>query len=238
MLEYVPLNLKDKLFGSYFYIPCDTGYFNDFGKPIIVSAKEHAPEISVHFHIFDMTKSDQEFCNLHNISYTSEITPNGDDDFKKAFWVNIRFCRVPEIFTDNSYVMAIDVDSIFNDYVSLSEFTNDLSSDWVAMRSKGYGALGGCVGFTANGNGRYLLKEEIIKQGKEIGLAWFMDQVILDKLVDEKLIDTFTMKYVDYHCATTSKIWTGKGAKKYYRDNYKPDGKKNRFANAVIKYKE
>ena len=39
------------------------------------------------------------------------------------------------------------------------------------------------------------------------------------------------MKYVDYHLRPDSKIWTGKGAKKYFRENAKP--KKNKFANKL-----
>lgn len=238
MQPYNLLNIDHKLSGNYFYIACDTIYFNEFGKTLFVSIKKNAPDIKPHYHIFDITDDDKTWCEKNNISYSSEITPNGDTDFKRGYWVNIRFCRIPEIFSDNSYVMAIDVDSAVINKISLNEFQEDLSTDWVAIRVKGTGALGGCVGFTKNGKGRHLLKDSILNKSKDAGLIWFMDQVVLDELVRDNILKEFTMKYVDYHCNKESKIWTGKGARKYFREGVKEKSKKNRFANAIKDLKD
>lgn len=95
------------------------------------------------------------------------------------------------------------------------------------MRVKGVGALGGCVAFAGNKLGRYYLKDKILELAKQQGLVWFLDQTALNELVAEEKISTFGMKYVDYHLRPDSKIWTGKGAKKYFREGAKP--KKNKF---------
>jgi len=238
MQAYSPLNISKKVSGNYFYVSGDTNYFNDFGKALAISANDNASEINLHYHIFDITQDDRVWLEENNISYSSEITPEGDTDFKKGYWVNVRFCRIPEIFSDGSYVMAIDIDSVVVNEISLAEFQKDLSNDFVAIRTKGVGSLGGCVGFTKNGKGRHILKEQILEQSKNNGFVWFMDQQVLDTLVSKEILKEFSMKYVDYHCNEHSKIWTGKGARKYFRENVKAKSKKNKFANAQQRFQK
>ena len=228
MIDYVPLQVKKRK-GNFFYLPCDTVFFNDFAIHFIKSVKIYANKISVHVHIFDATDQDIEWCNKNKISLTTEITPEMYKtlDDKKGYWVNSRFLRVPEIFHDSANIMAVDPDGMLIADISLEEWSADLSNDWVAMRVKGVGALGGCVAFAGNKLGRYYLKDKILELAKQQGLVWFLDQTALNELVAEEKISTFGMKYVDYHLRPDSKIWTGKGAKKYFREGAKP--KKNKF---------
>lgn len=238
MIDYTPLEIKKKRKGNFFYLPCDTVFFNDFAIHFIKSVKLHAPQISTHVHIFDPTNADIEWCKTNAVGYTTEVTPESYKtlDAKKGYWVNSRFLRVPEIFHDNANVMAVDPDGLVVENLSLAEWQQDMSTDWVAMRVKGVGALGGCVAFTAGGKGRYYLSEKILELAAVDGLVWFLDQTALNALVAEEKIKTFGMKYVDYHLRPDSKIWTGKGAKKYFREGVKP--KKNKFAQKLQEYKE
>jgi len=238
MIDYTPLEITKKRKGNFFYLPCDTVFFNDFTIHFIKSVKLHAKNISIHVHIYDATDADIDWCKQNNIGYTTEITPASYNtlDLKKGYWVNSRFLRVSEIFHDNANVMAVDPDGLVVEDLSLNEWLQDMENDWVAMRTKGVGALGGCVAFAAGKPGRYHLKQKIIKLAQPEGLVWFLDQTALNELVAEQKINTFSMKYVDYHLRPDSKIWTGKGAKKYFRPNAKP--KKNKFANKLEEYKK
>lgn len=238
MIDYTPLHNRKKRKGNFFYLPCDTVFFNDFAVHFIKSAKIHAKHVTPHVHIYDATDADIEWCTNNKIGYTTEITPDTYKtlDEKKGYWVNSRFLRVPEIFHDSANVMAVDPDGIVVEDISPAEWQEDMSKDWVAMRVKGVGALGGCVAFAANKPGRYHLVEKITQLAQPQGLVWFLDQTALNELVKEQKIATFGMKYVDYHLRPDSKIWTGKGAKKYFREGAKP--KKNKFYFKLEEYKK
>lgn len=227
---------KVKLKGYYFYVPSDTLFFNEFSKIFVLSAKEYAPDINVHCHIFDATQEDINWCKKNNVSVTSEKTPSNfiSTDEKKAFWVNIRFCRITDIFDDSATVMSIDADSVIVNNVSLLEFIEDTKTDWVTLRQKGTGALGGCVCFSANSDLRYLFKRRIESC---TSLEWYLDQAVLDDLLSENLISTFTDKYLDCFFKEDTKIWSGKGKKKYFTPNKKKGAKVNRFAEKIKAYR-
>ena len=75
MKDYKQLELKEKIKGNYFYISCDTQYFHNWARVFILSAKELAPSIGIHCHIFDMRSDDKNWCEENDISYTFEDTP-------------------------------------------------------------------------------------------------------------------------------------------------------------------
>ena len=227
-----------KLTGNFFYIPCDTVFFNEFAKVFVMSAKEYAPEIDLHCHIFDATVDDTNWCKDNGISWTSEVTPAEyvTEDEKRAFWVNIRFCRITDIFDDSSAVMALDADSVVVDTITLSEFVDDTRVDWVTMRTKGVGALGGCVAFAPYYLGRYELKKRL--EDDPQSFRWYLDQTVLNELVNENILTTFSNKYLDCTFKEHSKIWSGKGKTKYFNPNKKEGSKINKFANIIRSYKE
>jgi hypothetical protein len=228
MQHYKELNLEEKISKHGFYCPSDSVYFNQWTKPFILSAVKHAPWAHIHVHIFDMTDADKQWCDEHNVSYSQEVTPVFENITNRDYWVNVRFCRLSEIYQDNVPVIAIDSDSLFTQNLSEEDFLKDMSHDWVTYRDKGAGSLGSCVGFAANGNARHLLKERLLQYYNTKFFAWFRDQVELDIMLQEKSISKFSMKYSDHKCRNNNVIWTGKGDRKY----------KGRFAELYTKYKE
>lgn len=208
----------EKISYDCFYCPSDSGYFNQWTKLFILSAKEHAPWAKVHVHIFDITEDDKRWCEKNSVSYTYETTPeefSSTIETKKDFWVNIRFCRIPEIFQDNVTVLSIDSDSLFNKKLELEEFKSDTVFDWVAVRDKGNGSLGSCVLFSKDSPARHILRDRLISHWGKDTFKWYLDQEILDQMLEENLIKPFSMKYTDYTCKPFSTIWTGKGDRKF-----------------------
>lgn len=228
MQHYKELEIKNKINKAGFYCPSDTTYFNQWTKAFIKSAKIHAPWAHIHVHIFDIKDEDIAWCNANNITYTSEITPVFENITNRDYWVNVRFCRIDEIYENNVPVIAIDSDSLFYKDLLEEEFIEDLKEDWVTYRDKGEGSLGSCVGFSPNGNARHILKQRLLQYYNSKFFAWFRDQVELDIMINEKLISKFNMKYSDHKCRPDNTIWTGKGDRK----------NKGKFAELTTKYKE
>lgn len=231
MQPYKELDVGNKISYDCFYCPSDSFYFNTWTKLFILSAKEHAPWAKVHVHIFDITDDDKEWCTKYNVSYTYETTPEEFSkslETKKDYWVNIRFCRIPEIFNDSATVLSIDSDSLFNRKLMQKEFEKDSQESWVTVREKGSGSLGSCVLFSKNTPSRNILRDRLLLHWGKETFKWYLDQEILDQMLNENLINSFTMKYSDYRCTPYSIIWTGKGDRKF----------KKRFPVLANKYKQ
>jgi hypothetical protein len=225
------ITIEEKIKKDSIYLPSDTNYFNDWTKLFVLSAKKYVPWINLHCHIFDMTYEDELWCKKYGLSYSSEKTPESliDHDQKRGYWVNVRFYRIPEIFEDNVSVLALDVDGLVINTICEDEFKKDLNKDWVAIREKGSGSLGGCVGLTANGVARHIIRDKIFNNNVS---EWFLDQQLFNRLINENILSTFNMKYVDYHFRKESKVWTGKGDRKFKK--IKKDG----FPELIEEYKK
>jgi hypothetical protein len=232
MIQNILIN--QKINKDSFYIPSNSEYFNLWTKIFILSAKKHAPWINIHCHIFDITKDDIDWLTKNNITFTYEITPKEYQSLeeKKGYWVNVRFCRVTEIFEDCVTVMCLDSDSVIINPISEKEFNKDTTKDWIVVRDKGEGSIGSCVVFTKNSSVRYIVRDRIIAEASKKGFIWYLDQDTFDKLIEEQVLNTFKMKYSDFRCREENKIWTGKGNRKFKKKN-----KKRRFADVIEEYR-
>jgi len=210
-----------------FYCPSDTGYFNTWTKLFIKSAKIHAPWAHIHVHIFDGTPEDQTWCLENNVTVTIETTPleySTNIDTKKAFWVNTRFIRIPELFNDNTAIIAIDSDSLFKNALSEQQFDNDLQNSWVTVRGEEKSSLGSAVGFGPD-IVRHIYREKLLEHKNN--LKWFLDQNVLDSMLKDKKIKEMDLRYSDFTSQPDSIIWTGKGDRKFKKrfaalaDNYR-----------------
>jgi len=233
MVKYQELQIDKKIKKTSFYLPCNSDYFNQWGKIFILSAKEFVPWINIHCHIFDMTEKDKQWCLKHSITFTKEITPIQYQTLeqKKGYWVNVRFCRVPEIFDNNTTVMCVDADCAVVSEITKKEFEKDTTIDWVVVREKGEGSIGSCVVFAANCPARFIVKERLISEASKDDFVWYLDQLTFDKLIEENVLQPFHMKYSDYQCRDHNKIWTGKGTRKF-----KKKKKKRKYGNVVEEY--
>lgn len=199
-----------------FYCSSDSGYFNEWTKLLIASAKKHVPWANFHVHIFDPVESDFTWCKENEVTISHENTPpqyTSNIETKKGYWVNARFYRIPEIFKPEAIVCAIDSDSLFYKNMSQDEFVRKCSKSWVTVREKGTGSVGSGVNFGLDefrNTFRNILEPSIEKDFK-----WYLDQEILDKCIAESKVNTFGMSFSDYNCRPESYIWTGKGTRKY-----------------------
>ena len=199
-----------------FYCSSDSGYFNEWTKLLIASAKKHAPWANFHVHIFDPLISDITWCKENNVSISHEVTPphyTSNIETKKGYWVNARFYRIPEIFKPETIVCAIDSDSLFYKDLPENEFIKICSKSWVTVREKGSGSVGSGVNFGLD-NFRDTFRN-ILHPSVDTGFKWYLDQEILDQCIAQKQVKPFGMSFSDYNCRVESYIWTGKGTRKY-----------------------
>ena len=198
-----------------FYCPSDTVYFNTWTKLFIKSAKVHCPWAHIHVHIFDGTKEDQSWCLANNVSVTIEETPqeySTNIETKRAFWVNARFIRITELFDDSTPLIAIDSDSLFKNTLTEKQFDNDLISSWVTVRREDKASLGSAVGFGPD-LVRYTFREKLLEHINN--LKWYLDQQVLDNMLQNKQIDEMDLRYSDFTSQSSSVVWTGKGNRKF-----------------------
>jgi hypothetical protein len=210
------MNSYKKIDKKGFYCSSDTVYFNSWTKLFILSAKQYAPWAHIHVHIFDPIESDYDWCNKNNISISSEITPTKYTetiDTKKGYWVNMRFVRLAELYSDSTSVISVDSDSLFVQKLTEYQFDADLKTSWVtiARRGKSDASLGSAVGFGLD-NVRHIFREKLLKHADN--LRWFLDQEILDNMLKDNLIGNMNTKYTDFKYGSESYIWSGKGNRK------------------------
>lgn len=198
-----------------FYLACDHVYFEILAKTFVLSAKVHAPWAHVHLHIFDGTTEDQNWATTHACSITVESTPANyadTEDHRRAYWVNMRFVRLPELYDDQTCVISVDADSVFARSLTETQFDLDLAHSWVTTAKKReQRSLGSAVGFAAD-QARHQLKQALLDLPQ---LEWYQDQIIMDQLLDTGTLQAMDQRYSDFKMTNNSYIWTGKGERKF-----------------------
>jgi hypothetical protein len=212
----IPLNLKNKINKHGFMLACDTVYLNNWTKPLFFSIQKYCSWAHIHIHVFDPTPSDIVWLSSHNCSYSTENTPSEFTDWasKGLYWSVARYARVLEIYTDDTLVIDLDVDSVVVNPIPQTEFLKDLESSWVPTRLKGgqIKSLASAVGFVADRT-RYILAELLMDAYKNNKLVFAADQAILNGMIGRNEIKKMDLRYTDYKFGKNgvSYIWTGKG---------------------------
>lgn len=198
-----------------FYCSCDHNYFNTWAKTFVVSSQRHAPWAHIHLHIFDGTDQDREWAHNHTCSITVEPTPvnyNTDLASRRAYWSNMRFVRLAELYTDSTAVISVDADSVFSKDLTEDQFDHDLEHSWVTTAKKREQlSLASAVGFAPD-LARHQLKSLLESIPR---LVWYMDQINLDILLDQGTLLPMDTRYSDFKMTDASYIWTGKGERKF-----------------------
>lgn len=197
---------------------CDTVYFNQLGKTFYKSAQIHAPWAHVHFHIFDATNNDVQWTQSQkNCTVTVETTPaeyNNNLEQRRAYWSNMRWVRVNDVYDNATPVIDIDADCVMVRDLSQQQFLDDLQSSWVPTAPKREQlSLASAVGFAPD-QARKRLAELLLNIKTTSTLTWADDQRMLDVMIQENSINKFDLRYTDYKFKDTSYIWTGKGDRK------------------------
>lgn len=202
-----------------FYCASDTVFFNEWTRLLILSARRHVPWAHLHVHVYDGTSMDERWCKQHGVTFSSEDTPleySSSLEDKRGFWVCDRFRKIPELYSNDTPVWAIDSDSLFHRPMSELEFDQHTRCSWVNLRQKPnnsqYQTIGYAVGFAAMDRARYELARRLSEQKK---LAWFLDQVILDQLYVEGFFLGLERSLSDHLPNPRAYIWSAKGDRKY-----------------------
>lgn len=201
-----------------FFCGCNTDYFNKWGKVVGLSAQIHAPWAVVHYHVFDGTDQDREWCKLSGFSFSQELTPddyNQDLDQRRAYWSNMRWVRAAETFAATTPVISIDADSIIVKPLSKQQFLDDLAQSWVPTAPKREQlSLASAVGYGLD-NARTIYADRMQDIRVNGRLAWADDQKLLDVMLDNNEIAPMDLRYTDFKFRDNSYIWTGKGDRKF-----------------------
>ena len=209
--------IDKKLTKDGFYCACDTVYFNTLAKALGNSINRNAPWAHMHFHIFDGTDTDRQWCLANGFTYTSEKTPKGylaTPEDKKAFWVNARFILLPDIYEDSARVMSLDADSLLVNPLSPEQFQQDMQTSWVTVSGKReQRSLGSAVGFAAD-SARHKLAKKLQHHLETARLEWYLDQIVMDELLEQNIFSEMDRRYSDFKMKEESFIWTGKGDRK------------------------
>jgi SAM-dependent methyltransferase len=209
--------IQEKIKHPGFYCACDTQYLNTLAKALGSSINRHAPWAHMHFHVFDGTDQDRLWCLANGFTYSSEPTPREYSDTpeqKKAYWVNARFMRIPDLFHDDTAVISLDADSIMIADLSRDQFDQDMHHSWVTTSAnRGQRSLGSAVGFAAD-QARHYLKERLQQHLDHGQLYWYLDQEIMDLMLEQGVILEMDLRYSDFKMRPHSYVWTGKGERK------------------------
>lgn len=201
-----------------FFCGCNTDYFNKWGKVVGLSARVHASWAAVHYHVFDGTEQDQQWCRAHGFGFSKETTPedyNQNLDQRRAYWSNMRWVRAAETFAITTPVISIDADSIIVRSLSKQQFLDDLAQSWVPTAPKREQlSLASAVGYGLD-NARTIYANGIRDIRVNGRLAWADDQKLLDTMIANNQITTMDLRYTDFKFRDTSYIWTGKGDRKF-----------------------
>jgi hypothetical protein len=199
-----------------FYCASDSVYFNLHSQALFKSIRIHAPWAHCHAHIWDANPQDRNWCEQMGVSFSESITPSEyvTAEQRRGYWVCARFALIPELYSDDVPVIALDADSIFRKHVTEKEYDCDVEFSWSANReykNLPFRAQGSSAAFAAHHSARHQLRQKLQDHQP---WRWHLDEELLDEMVAQGLMKSNTMKYGDYKMRSISPVWTGKGDRK------------------------
>ena len=199
-----------------FYSASDTHYFRLHGRALFNSIAQHAPWAHCHAHIWDATEQDLAWCHDHRVSVTHSATPTQliTAEQRKGHWVCARFALIPELYSDDVPVIALDSDNIFRKDITEEQYDRDVKFSWSANKEHmnlPFKAQGSSVGMAAHHPARHQLRQKLQDHQP---WRWQLDQELLDQMVAQGLMATMTMRYGDYKMRQENPVWSGKGGRK------------------------
>ena len=234
MIEVIwPDDFKERPKGDVLFASCDSVYFHEHGIPLIASA--NAARNDIHIHVVNPVE--HVFTEIHKIAHqTPDIVvtfsyENTDLTLvdSRTYYASNRFMVAEQVLEYADRVMIIDTDCLVMDHIVFPEgkdlglYTRDSLPGTQGWEQRGTKVAAGIVLLTQD-TVPYI--QGVSKRVKEYGLRWFVDQVALyeqyledgwDK--SDKFID-FNDNDMDWNFVEGSKIWTGKGERKYKNLTY------------------
>jgi len=220
--------------GDVIFASCDSVYFNNFGIPLLYSANEHGNDL--HIHIMNPTYEDIVMAqNLKNemkvnFTYSYEQTPAN----VREYYSCNRFMVAPYFLETADRILIIDTDCLMMQKLEFPDaelglFLRDPIPGTVGWENEGTHVAAGMVLMSKEAMN---FAKDLSKQLYEHQLIWFLDQVMLWRLYNEYKevlnFHQFTDKDMDWEFLPDTKIWTGKGPRKYDNPKYVAEQQKYR----------
>jgi len=234
MIEVIwPDDFKERPKGDVLFASCDSVYFHEHGIPLIASA--NAARNDIHIHVVNPVE--HVFTEIHKIAHqTPDIMvtfsyENTDLTLvdSRTYYASNRFMVAEQVLKYADRVMIIDTDCLVMDHIVFPEgkdlglYTRDSLPGTQGWEQRGTKVAAGIVLLTQD-TIPYI--QSVSKRVKEHGLRWFVDQVALyEQYIEDgwdksdKFID-FNDGDMDWNFVEGSKIWTGKGERKYKNLTY------------------
>jgi len=199
--------------GKYFYFAADSIYFEEYGKALILSLKKYAPWAKIHCHLYNPKKFDLIWCNVRQVITSHEIIDASHKEFK-TFCACIRFIRIPKIFNNSARIIGLDCDMIAIREIPEDVFDIDTQRSKVFLRGIEHPyPLASSVTF-GNDNAREIFADQLRIEFEKDNIHWFLDQEVLDDLVQKKVFQPMDGKWSNYDLDDHGFLWAAKGDRK------------------------
>ena len=157
----------------------DQQYFDTWATPLFKSINTHNPNLRLHCHIVNPTKSN----TLSNVDITEETIKFANDTSKISYLQSVRFLIADSKFSKSEKVVTLDADTICTRSYSQEEIEFLFSKQHILQSYKDKRWLAGLVAFSDNGFRQDYINEIKSKDIEE--WEWGRDQNILDKFSEE-----------------------------------------------------
>lgn len=157
----------------------DQNYFDKWATPLLKSIATHNPNLKLHCHIVNPTKTNK----IINVDITEEHISFNNETSKISYLQSVRFLVAANKFNTNEKVMTIDADTICTRSYTREELSFLFSKQHVLQHYKDKRWLAGLIAFHDNQFRQEYAKEI---QSKQIdNWEWGRDQNILAELSNQ-----------------------------------------------------
>jgi hypothetical protein len=211
------------------YAACDSKYFMEHSQSFVYSAND--VNKNVHIHVVNPTDEVLSLAVLLNATTEIETTFSfSDANLKDAtaeqirtWYACLRFIYLPNVLQTAKKVLCLDIDCyIMEDFIFPKERAGYFPREPLPGTS-GWEAMGTRVAAGAVYVADMSIANAISKNMATVELRWFADQIVLSNVFRElgdKGIKKFDERFMDWEFVKGTKIWTGKGPRKYENKKY------------------
>lgn len=157
----------------------DQNYFDKWATPLLKSIATHNPNLKLHCHIVNPTKSNE----IINVDITEEDILFDNDTSKISYLQSVRFLIAADKFNAAEKVMTLDADTICTRSYTQEEIDFLFSKQHILQHYKDNRWLAGLVAFHNSNFRRNYAKE--IRSEQLDNWEWGRDQNILAKFSKE-----------------------------------------------------
>jgi hypothetical protein len=131
-----------------------------------------------------------------------------------TYYACTRFIRLQQLFRAGMTCLSLDVDGLIRKNFSMQFDTKDI---YLYEKPKDHTHLAGALLFQSHVGSQNFLNEyadQLTQSVNQGDLYWFLDQIVLDKLVPQYQKGLLPMSYIDWAMKPDSAIWSAKGKRK------------------------